>query len=115
MGIGVETSWLGRRVAELATGAVDHDARQDENHADKAEKMGGVFKSEAVVAGVINGCQVDDHIETTGRHHEEQAAAAQEREFADLPEPLRHRLYRQHALLIHATTAPVNSIVSSRL
>jgi hypothetical protein len=115
MGIGVETSWLGRRVAELATGAVDDYARQDENHADDAEEVGGVLQAEAVVAGVVARRRVDDDVERAGRHHQQQAGAAHEREGTDLPEPLRHSLYRQHALLIHRIGWAVNSIGSCGL
>jgi hypothetical protein len=110
MGIGVETSRLWPRTAELATGAVNDDAREDESHADDAEQMGGVLWAEPVVAGVVAGHRVDDHVEGTGARHQEQATAAKEREVMDLCEPPPGPLYRQHALLIHRARPAVNSI-----
>jgi hypothetical protein len=70
MGIGVETSRLGRRTAELATGAVDNDARQDEDHADEPKKVGRVLRAETTT-GVLAGCQVHDNVECTRGDHQQ--------------------------------------------
>jgi hypothetical protein len=73
MGIVVETSRGIRRAAELATGAVHDDARQDENHADDPEQVGDVLRAEPVVVGIGAGRRVNDHVHRAGRHHQQQA------------------------------------------
>jgi hypothetical protein len=69
MGIGVETSMLGRRAAELAAGAMGDDTRQDENHADDAKEVSGMLRAERVMPGVRAGRQVNDHVEDARGDH----------------------------------------------
>jgi hypothetical protein len=102
MGIGVETSRLGRRAAELATGAMCDDARQDEDHADDAQEMGGVLGAESVMPGVLAGRKVHDHVENTRDYHQLQPHATQRREGTYLKNELLALFYRQHVLVIHA-------------
>jgi hypothetical protein len=94
MGIGVETSRLGRQTAELAASAVDDDARQDEDHAGDAEKVRSVLEAEAVVPAVLAGGQVHDCVECSGRQHQQQPDAADGRQVMGIPDQLSHRLYR---------------------
>jgi hypothetical protein len=115
MGIGVETSRLGRRAAELATGAVRHDAHKDEDHADDAEQMSRLFRAEAVVPGVLAGRKVHDHVESAGGDHEQQSDPTQGREGRRLQDELSAGFYRQHALVIHARQWRVKSIGNERV
>jgi hypothetical protein len=71
MGIGVETSSFRRRAAELATGAVDDDARQDKDHADDAEQVSGVLEAQAVKPCVPTCRRVHQHIDEPGDGHQE--------------------------------------------
>jgi hypothetical protein len=82
MGIGVETSMLGRRAAELATGAIGDDTRQDEDHADDAEEVGSVLRAEPVMPGVRAGGQVNEHVESARGDHQQQPETTQGREGA---------------------------------
>jgi hypothetical protein len=100
MGIGVETSRLGRSAAELAAGAIDDDARQDEDHADNSQQVGGVLETEAVMPGVLTGSQMHDNVERTRRHHQQQPEATQRREGTRLEDDPLACFYRQHALVI---------------
>jgi hypothetical protein len=101
MGIGVETSTLGRRAAELATGAIRDDARQDENHADDAQQVGSVLRADPVMTGVRAGGQVNDHVEDARGDHQEQPDAAHRRKGSCLVEEPVPIVYRQHVLVIH--------------
>jgi hypothetical protein len=112
MGIGVETSRLGRRAAELATGAICDDARQDENHADDAEQVGGVLRAERV-AGVLAGRQMHDHVERTCGDHQQQRNAGEPRKGGCLATIA--VFYRQHELVIHAKPWCVKSIASEKV
>jgi hypothetical protein len=80
MGIGVETSRLGRRVAELATGAVDDDARQYQDHAGDTEEVGRVLRAELVVRGMGSGHQMHDHVKHAGREDQQEPDTARRRE-----------------------------------
>jgi hypothetical protein len=88
MGMTVEASSASRSLAELATGAVDDDARQDENHAGDAEEVGEVLRAEAVMAGVRAGQQVHGDVEGTGPDHHHQPEPADARDPTQL---LHHR------------------------
>ena len=112
MGIGVETSTLCRRAAELATGAIGDDTRQNENHADDTEQMGHVLRAEPVVTGVLAGDQVHCHVADAGHDHQQQPDAAERREGARLKNEPLAVFYRQHALVIHVSPGNVNSIGS---
>jgi hypothetical protein len=115
MGIGVETSTLGRRSAELATDAVNHDTRQDEDHADDANEMGGVLREELVVPGVLAGCEVHDHVEGTCRDHQQQPDAAQNWKVACVDKELPPVFYHQHTLVIQDSRRHVKSIGNERV
>jgi hypothetical protein len=115
MGIGVETSTLGRRAAELATGAVDDDARQDEDHADDAEKVGHVLQGEPVVPGVAAGCQVHNDVEHARGDHEQQPNATERWEGGCLENEPIANFYRQHVLVIHAGREAVKSIGNEKV
>jgi hypothetical protein len=54
MGMTVEASISSRSLAELAAGAVDDDARQDENHAGEAENVGEVRQAASLVSRVLS-------------------------------------------------------------
>jgi hypothetical protein len=115
MGIGVETSTLGRRSAELATGAVNDDARQDQDHADDASEMGGVLRAEFVVPGVLAGCKVHDHVKSASRDHQQQADAAHNWGVARLDKEPLAGFYRQHMLVIQDAGRGVKSIGNQRV
>jgi hypothetical protein len=68
--------------AELATGAVDDDARQDEDHADDAEQVRQMLRAEVLVpmCGVGIGRQVDGDVEGQGPDHHDQSEAAEIRD-----------------------------------
>ena len=85
---------LGRHAAELATGAVGDDTRQDENHADDTKEVSGVLRAEAVMPGEIATCQVNGHVERAGGHHHQQPNAAQGREVRRLEEHTLTAVYR---------------------
>jgi hypothetical protein len=86
MGIGVETSMRNRTLAELASGAVDHDADKDESHAGHAEKVREVLHTESGVGvrGVRVGGDVNDHVEDSGANHDQQAELRDRRDAAQL-------------------------------
>jgi hypothetical protein len=70
MGMAVEASIASRTLAELAAGAVDHDASQDEEHAGDTEQVREVLRAEVtVMAGVHIGAQMHRDVEDTGDHH----------------------------------------------
>jgi hypothetical protein len=81
-------------VAELATGAVDDDARQDENHANDAEQVGGVLQAEPVVAGVIGGHQVNGNVADRSHHHQQQPGSAHCRQVTGFVQHSLCALYR---------------------
>jgi hypothetical protein len=112
MGIGVETSRLGRHAAELAAGAISDDARQDEDHADDARQMGGVLDAEAVMPGVLDAGQVHDDVERTRGDHHQQPDATHGREGARFENEPFAVFYRRHGLVIHFRPGIVKSIVS---
>jgi hypothetical protein len=93
MGMTVEASSASRSLAELATGAVEDDARQDEDHAGDAEDVGEMLSAHAVMARVRAGQQVHGDVESTcpDHHHEPELAEAR-----DPTKVLSHRnpLYR---------------------
>jgi hypothetical protein len=115
MGIGVETSRLGRRAAELTTGAKGDDTRQDEDHADDAEQVGGVLRAEHVVPGMLAGCHVHDYVEGTASDHQQQPYASERREGGSLENEPFAVVYRQHMLVIHVCRDRVKSIGNEKV
>jgi len=72
----VGASSTNRSLAELATGAVDDDARQDENHAGDAEDVSQMLRADAVMAGVPAREEVSHDVEATGPDHRHQPEPA---------------------------------------
>ena len=106
---------LGRRAAELATGAVGDDTRQDEDHADDAEEMGDLLQAQAVMPGVAAGGQMHDDVEHAGGDHQQQPNATECREGGCFENEPRAKVYRQHALVIHARPDGVKSIGNEKV
>jgi hypothetical protein len=100
MGMTVEASSASRSLAELATGAVDDDTRQDEDHAGDPEDVGEMLRAEPVMAGVRAGHQVHGDIEGTCPDHHHEPELAEARDPTKLPSRPT-ALYRWHPLLIH--------------
>jgi hypothetical protein len=115
MGIGVETSTLGRRAAELATGAIGDDTRQDEDHADDAEEMGDLLQGKPVVPVVAAGCQVHNDVEHARGDHQQQPNPAECWEGGCLENEPIANVYRQHVLVIHARRGGVKSIGNEKV
>jgi hypothetical protein len=94
MGMIVEASIASRTPAELATGAADDDARQDEHHAGDTQQMGEIPQAERRAAVRVDvGHQVDGHIKDTRDDHHGEAKLAGRGEAPKLIHPA---LYRQH-------------------
>ena len=83
---------MSRALAELATGAVDDDARQDEHHAGDTQQMGEMLQAKrSVVMRVDVGHDVDGHIkDSRDDHHGESKLAGQ----GKAPKLVRSALYR---------------------
>ena len=79
-------------LAELATGAADDDARQDEQHAGDTEQVSHVLQAElrVVVHGDV-GHEMHADIEGTGSHHQAQAQLARQRNPTELAHPALYR------------------------
>jgi len=87
MGMTVEASIPSRALAELATGAVDDDARQDEDHAGDTEEVREVLRAELVMACVRTAEHMNDDVEDAGKHHHHEPEHADQRDptkFLDL-------------------------------
>src|SRR5688500_20293610 len=72
MGIASTSRMCGRTAAgaEVTAGAVDHDSRQDEDHADDAEQVRHV-RDTRVAGSVLAGDEVNDHVEDAGRNEDD--------------------------------------------
>ena len=66
--------------AELTAGAVDDDARQDEDHADDAEQVRQVLRAEVLVPGMAIRRQVNGGVQDQCRDHHHQSEAAEGRD-----------------------------------
>lgn len=85
---------------QLAAGAVHHDPRHDEDHADDSDQVGEVL--DPAVAGVGSGSEVDGDVERAGQHDHQEPDAGQGRKAGELATSPSDRFYHQHSLLIHA-------------
>jgi hypothetical protein len=90
MGMTVETSIASRALAELATGAVNDDARQDKDHAGDTRQVRQVLWAELAMAFVRTGKKVNDDVEDAGEHHHSEPELADRRDATKFV----HDLYR---------------------
>lgn len=77
------------------------DTRQDEDHAEDGQKVGGVLRAEPVMPGVCAACQVEGHVENTRGDDQQQPDLTQGREGGCLVNESSATFYRQHVLVIH--------------
>jgi hypothetical protein len=92
MGMTVEASIASRSLAELATGAADDDARQNEDHAGDTEQVGEMLRAECrMVVRVAIGHEVDRDIECAGDEHHGEANQADRRHVSHLFQPVLYR------------------------
>jgi hypothetical protein len=103
MAVGASLTDRRTPAAELAAGAVDDDARQDERHAGDTNHVRGVLGREAGVRVVIRRAEMDHDVRHATRRHQRQAEQHREGETSD-------PLYRKHGLEIHLMADDVNCI-----
>jgi hypothetical protein len=98
--------------AEMTAGAVGHDSRQDEDHADDAEQVRHV-RDTRVAGSVLAGDEVNHHVEDAGRNEDDDPGPCDGRQLAELAQDSAPSLYHQHVLVIHRGLVGVNSITSN--
>lgn len=72
--------------------------------------MGDVLDAQSVVPAVLGDSEVNDHVERTRGHHQQQANASQGRDGARVANQPFAAVYRQHVLVIHRGRRCVKSI-----
>ena len=98
---------MSRALAELATGAADDDARQDENHAGDTQQMGEMLRAQHRMGGmrVAPAHEVDGDVADPRSNHQGEAELAGK---GEAPKLFETALYRQHWLVIHLSRPNVN-------
>ena len=66
----------------MAAGAMDDDARQDENHADDASQVRQVLDPR--VTGVLAGSKMDEHVERASEQQHSQSHPREEGQRGEL-------------------------------
>ena len=67
----------------MTAGAVDHDSRQDQEHAGDAEQMRHV-RDTRVAGSVLAGDEVNHHVESAGRNEDDDAGSCHGRQLPEV-------------------------------